>query len=275
MSNLLHIPGARFVMTEQRCGITVAPSPSKFRLPTAPEYPADVFNLQSRKLYIHAAPLIVRNAVRLPKWKWNGVCNVSGGCVLFLLSLGSCSLDTSKSVYFNYFMKQCSPWLPPPSLLNTNENLGWQGETKKACTCREKLLNREPWIFEAKKSLRFPFPHLSTFLIYFLLFDWQLDKHTNVYLVRMKVTKSEASQFNGEQLRTISCLFHWREKRTDNTLFVSWKRAKEKRGGRKEREETAQYPSFPSLILSPKINSKIENQRKLCKIYLFNFSCVP
>lgn len=69
MSNLLHIPGARFVMTEQRCGITVAgtPPPSKFRLPTAPEYPADVFNLQSRKLYIHAAPLIVRNAVRLPK----------------------------------------------------------------------------------------------------------------------------------------------------------------------------------------------------------------
>lgn len=34
-----------------------------------------------------------------------------GGCVLFLLSLGK-SLDTSKSVYFNYFMIQCSPWLP-------------------------------------------------------------------------------------------------------------------------------------------------------------------
>lgn len=56
----------------------------------------------------------------------------------------------------------------------------------------------------------------------------------------------------------ISCLFHRREKRTDNTLFVSWNRANEKRGGWKERAETAQYLYFPPFVLPPKINSKIE-----------------
>lgn len=166
--------------------------------------------------------------------------------------------------------------LAPSSLVVKHEReLRLAGGDEKSLHVQGKTFESRALNLWSQEVARFPSPHLSTFLIYFLLFDWQLDKHTNVYLVRMKVTKSEASQFNGEQLRTISCLFHWREKRTDNTLFVSWKRAKEKRGGRKEREETAQYPSFPSLILSPKINSKIENQRKLCKIYLFNFSCVP
>lgn len=88
-----------------------------------------------------------------------------------------------------------------------------------------KLWNENLKPFEAKKVARFSPPFIP---LPYLLSPIRLAiRQTYERLFSSNESyENEASQFNGEQF-TISCLFH----RRDNTLFVSWNRANEKRGG--------------------------------------------
>lgn len=154
-----------------------------------------------------------------------------------------------------------------PSLLNTNENLAWQGNEK---SLHQRGGRGGGWENFGTRTLNLSKPRKSLGLVPHLFPPYLLSpirlaiRQTYERLFSSNESyENEASQFNGEQF-TISCLFH----RRDNTLFVSWNRANEKRGGWKERAETAQYPP---LFYLQKLIPRSRIKCKLCKIHLFNY----
>lgn len=148
-----------------------------------------------------------------------------------------------------------------PSLLNTNENLAWQGNEKSLHQRGgrgggwENFGTRTLNLSKPRKSLGLV-PHLFPSPIYFLLFDWQLDKHTNVYLVRTKVTKTKRANLTANNSRSHVYFIEGIIRCSCRGIALTKKGEDEKN----ERRLHNAYTLPPSPILSPKINSKIENQ---------------
>lgn len=214
MSNLLHIPGARFVMTEQRWWYHVAGS---FKVSTsncASRVPSWCIQFTVAETLHPCRSLNCPERCATTEMKMERSLQrfgARGGWMLrpFLLSLGPW-IRVNRCISTTLW----NGVLLGSLVVKQNENLCWQGEKTKGGLHTRKF-ERER--FRARS--RFPIPFIPS-PIYFLLFDWQLDKHTNVYLVRTKVYETKRANLTTQDLMFISL------KGSQGIIrFVSWSRA--------------------------------------------------